>query len=157
MTIYILNYVSLILYMVFFFQTRNKNIKRSLFIIAVIQLILIQGFRASYLGNDMTSYWYYYNKQLAYSISNLSFSNFEILFKVLTKIVSNITLDKHVYLTTISILSTVPIAVVIYKKSKNPMLSLLLFLSFRLLQLQFFWFKTSNSVCNCLLFLFIYS
>lgn len=130
MTIYILNYILLILYMFFFFQTKNKKIKKALFIIAVIQLILIQGMRSPYLGNDMTFYWFYYNKQLAYSISNLSFSNFEILFKVLTKIISTITLDKHLYLTIISILSTIPIAIVIYKKSKNPILSLLLFLSF---------------------------
>ena len=130
MTIYLLNYFLLILYMIFFFQIKNQKIKSVLFIVAVIQLILLQGLRSPYLGNDMPFYWFYYNKQLPYSITNLSFSNFEILFKVLTKVISSITLDKHIYLVIISFLSTVPISIVIYKKSKNPILSLLLFLSF---------------------------
>lgn len=130
MGIYVCNYLLLIIYMFLYKMTNNKKVKKSVFILSLLQLILIQGLRNINLGSDMPFYWIYYNTQRMHSIFNLSFSRFEIMFKILTKIVSSITTNKQMYLLIISLLSNIPVSIIILKKSKNPIMSFLLYLSF---------------------------
>lgn len=130
MCIYICNYLLLIIYMILYLKTNNRKMKNFIFLLSVLQLILVQGLRNINLGSDMPFYWMYYDNQLSYSIFNLGFSRFEILFKFLTKIISSISTNKQLYLLIISFLSNIPISILVFKKSKNPIMSLLLFLSF---------------------------
>ena len=130
MTIYVLNYILLFIYMICYLKSKNKKIKSFLLFLSILQLVLIQGLRNVNLGSDMPYYWKYYELQMFNNINDLSFSRYEILFKVLTKIVTKITLNKQIYLLVLSLLSTLPIGLVVYKKSKNPIMSLLLFLAF---------------------------
>lgn len=131
MIIYIINYLLLIFFMFVYLRHNNKkNLKKVVFLISITNLVLIQGLRHPLLGKDMPIYWVYYSRQLSHSIFDLSFSDFELFFKLMTKIISSITRNKQVYLLVISILSNVPISMIIYKKSKNPLMSVLLFLSF---------------------------
>ena len=130
MTIYIFNFILIFIYMFLFLKAKNKKIKILLFSLSIIQLILIQGLRDINLGSDMPYYWKYYDLQLLYDINHLSFSRYEILFKIVTKIITTVTTNKQLYLLMFSLLSNVPIALVVYKKSKNPIMSTLLFLAF---------------------------
>lgn len=133
MFLYLLNYGLIILYMLFFLNAKKdkkEKVKKILFVVSVIQIVCLLGLRGLDIGSDLPFYWKYYDLQQNYEITNLSFSRYELFFKLLTKGITLITLNKQFYLFAISVLSIVPIAMIVYKYSKNPFLSLLLFMSF---------------------------
>ena len=134
MAIYLVNFFLIAIYtLIYYSQPKEKRNKKTLsffIILSTLQLILLQSVKDINLGSDMPFYWKYYNLQLNYNFSELSFSRFELLFKILTKLVTNITNSKSIYLFVISCLSTAPIGYITYKYSKSPFLSILLYLSF---------------------------
>lgn len=105
----------------------NLRVKLVFICIVTLQLILLLGLKSEFLGADMQNYWVYYEEQLRWNLMSLADERFEIGFKALTKLVTLITENPQVYLLVIASLSIIPVSIVIYKYSKMPFLSLLLY------------------------------
>ena len=131
MTIYIVNIFLIGIYsLIYNIRKKDNKIKLIFITISILQLILLQALKDINIGSDMGFYWQYVKDQLYVSFQNLDFSRFEIGYKVLTKLITMVTLNKQIYLFIISCIATTSIGVVAYKYSKMPFLTILLYLSF---------------------------
>lgn len=131
MTIYIVNILLIGLYsFIYNFEKKENKTKMFLIGLSILQLILLQSLKNINLGSDMPYYWKYFYEQLYLSFQELNFSRFEIGFKIITKLITMITLNKQIYLFIISCISTIPVGIIAYKDSKMPFLTILLYLSF---------------------------
>lgn len=131
MTIYIFNIFLIGLYsLIYNVRKKDSKVKLILITISIVQLVLLQTLKDINLGSDMGYYWQYVTNQLYVSFQDLDFSRFEIGYKILTKLITLITINKQIYLFVISCIATIPIGFVTYKYSKMPFLTILLYLSF---------------------------
>lgn len=131
MAIYIMNMILLIVYAVFFNYTKSKKVKKGIFVLAIIQIILILGLReVGKVGKDWGYYEKYYNWQLDWNFSQiLNYDRYELGFKLLTKVITLIINNTQFYIFVIAVISIVPIAYIIYKYSKMPFLSLIIYVA----------------------------
>lgn len=131
MTIYIANMILLIIYAMLFNNIKSNKVRKGIYIIAVIQLILILGCRElGKVGKDWGYYEKYYDWQLNWNFNEiLNYERYELGFKVLTKVFSLIINNTQIYVLMIAIISIVPIAYIIYKYSKSPFLSLIIYVA----------------------------
>ena len=131
MTIYIANMILLIIYTLFYYNTKSKRANTVVFNIAIIQIILILGFRnLDLVGRDWGYYKNYYNLQLDWNLSQiLNYERYELGFKLLTKMITLIFNNTQFYAFIIATISIIPIAYIIYKYSKIPLLSVILYVA----------------------------
>ena len=131
MTIYLVNIFLIGIYsLIYNIRKKDNKIKMIFITISILQLILLQALKDINIGSDMGFYWQYVKEQLYVSFQDLDFSRFEIGFKILTKIITMVTLNQQNNLFIISFIATTSIGVVAYKYSKMPFLTILLYLSF---------------------------
>ena len=139
MTTYIIN----ILFMIVFAAILLLYIpfqwgKKAFCIIVSIQLILLSGLRHYSIGTDTYQYKLYYEEMGNRSWSNLWAEFINILFKgaegkdpgyaIFEKIIHTLTNNYQVYLIVIALIFTVPLGIWIYKNSREPFISFLIYL-----------------------------
>lgn len=134
MQVYLLNYFSIIIYLFIYCiipkQKRTRKVLLLFFSILFLQFVVIQGFRGYGVGLDTKEYIEFYQIQ-NYSDVRMFFSHrFELLFKILTYAIHLLKVSSSIYLFIISILSNIAVFYAIYKYSKNPFISLLVYVSF---------------------------
>lgn len=126
------------------FENKNEKIKKILFAICILCMILVMGFRnPEFVGLDWGYYKSFFEIQDKYTVwefSNLNseYSRFELGFRILTKIISNILLNEKIYIMLISIVIMTITGYSIYINSRKPFLSLLMNMA---LNLYFFYFS----------------
>lgn len=134
MLIYVLNYISVPLY-----GFLLKNRKR-LVILLSLQMFLILAFRADNLGVDLENYKTYFNyyKELSFSEIMSSFSiigrarlgyELEWGYVFLNWIVGKLGFDFHMFLVVCAAICMQSMGMFIYRYSKKPTISFLLFIS----------------------------
>lgn len=130
MEIYLLNVILIIIYGVLY-RLKGIKVKKILFCLSICQLVLICGLRnVETVGKDWTYYGKYYLLQLNWNFQQLQdYTRYEIGFKILTKIISIIWNNKNFYAFILATLSIVPIGYTIYKYSKLPFLSIIIYIS----------------------------
>ena len=131
MAIYLINLVLIIIYGLCCNNIENQKTKKRIYILAVIQLIFILGFRLlGTVGKDWIYYSKYYDLQLNWNLAELlDYQRYEIGFKLLTKVLSLIYNNTQFYVFIIGVISVVPVAFIIYKYSKMPFLSLIIYVT----------------------------
>lgn len=138
MTVYLLNIALILFFGVFFFTTKYGVTGKKLFYIIVsIQWILISGLRHVSIGSDTSNY-----KNMFLDVRGLSWDKLwidfvGILFKgvegkdpgyaILVKLFHYISTDYQIYLIAIAIFVTVSLSVWLYKNSRNPVVSYVLY------------------------------
>lgn len=130
-TVYIINLILIIIYGLYCNNIDNQKLKKRLYILAIIQLVFILGFRLlGTVGKDWIYYSRYYNLQLDWNLTEiLEYERYEIGFKLLTKGISIIFNNTQFYIFFIGLISTIPVAYIIYKYSRMPFLSLTLYIA----------------------------
>ena len=131
MAIYLINLVLIIIYGLCCNNIDNQKIKKRIYILAVMQLIFILGFRLlGTVGKDWIYYSKYYDLQLNWNLAEiLNYQRYEIGFKLLTKVLSLIYNNTQFYVFIIGMISIVPVAYIVYKYSKMPFLSLIIYVA----------------------------
>lgn len=139
MAIYLINFISIIFYATFYSYVKDKAFwKKILITLLTIQLIVLLSLRSLNIGIDIPNYLNFFQNVVP-NIPSVQFyeHRFEIGFKILTKVISLITLNGHIYLTIIAIIVMIPVGVIIYKYSKMPFLSFALYISFNFYAFSF--------------------
>lgn len=141
MAIYIINLLLIGLYATIykFWLSPNKNALKYLLILCTAQLVLIIGLKNIWIGSDMPFYWDYFHSQMPWSLSELMDVRYELGFKALTKLITDLTQNKQIYLLIIAVISTIPVGYIAYKYSRKPFLTIFLYIS-----LGFFAFNFSG-------------
>lgn len=127
-------HVLYIVYVVILYVVENLILKKNnhkLFIIgSILGIVLIQGLRADTVGIDLTAYLPAYENVKKINIFSDELKNFERGYIIFSGIFSKLNVNKQIYLTIVSFLSITPIYLMIYKNSKNPLVSILIFILF---------------------------
>lgn len=148
--IILLYFLIFLLYIILYSFVKNKDKREKLFInISFIVLIFVLSTRTPY--SDMHNYINYFH-----SINNMSLSNFmsfdlELLYKVLNLIIGKIWLNDRFFITIVSIITCIGPYFFIKKRSKNYLLSILLFISIGTFRLQFYIIRQSIALTFLLL------
>lgn len=151
MTIYIILYFLLVISIFFeIFLKNNKKITKLIFIIDIILITIIQCIRSYDVGTDLPSYFKFIDKTRSLGFYYLNNHRFEYAFKIFSYIFVRYFSNKTIFLSIISIFSNVSLGYLLYKKSKNPFLSLLLYLIFN------FYAFTFSGLRQTIAFSFIY-
>lgn len=136
--IYIINIILIICWgLLLLGYKTNKNKKLLFCIIATVQWVLLSGLRHITVGADTESYKISFETTQNWSW-NYIFNRFNnILFNgaggkdpgyaIFEKLCQYISVDYQVYLFIIALLFTVPLGILIYKYSKNPCISFLVY------------------------------
>lgn len=120
---------------------KSQNAKKIITLVpSTIGIILLQGLRHPTIGTDTQSYitGYRLSRNLNFLEGDTLF-NFEIGFSILMNVLARAGISEQQFLFIVSVLIIAPIAVLIGKKSKSYMLSLILYIS-----LGFFLFSFSG-------------
>lgn len=128
-----MNYYLLIVFisLVFALLTNEKNKKYWIAIIMIL-LSLLSGLRHYSIGNDTYNYYRNFFSIAYYGFDFLKTSRFEIGYSFIVYIVTLLTNNFNVFLLLTSLLVNIAIGTFIYKYSKNPMFSIILFIFLRL-------------------------
>ena len=134
---------------------RYKQKKIYCIYVGIILLLLI-GLRDKSMGIVDTQYIYIptFNKILNtpfFEINN--FFSKDIVFIYITKIYTYLSSNQQLWLFLLGIPIILGISMLIYRESKNPVLSFILFLSLNYYRNEFYAFKTIFSIRNYNLFL----
>lgn len=135
MNIYILNLLSIGIYSLIFNaipqNTYTRKKVKSVFIFLItLQLIIILALRHSSVGYDLNTYINFFRAvsvDPGYHIVN---HRFEIGYKILNYIISLISGNEQAFVAIISVITLIPIGVIIYRYSKMPFLSYIVLISF---------------------------
>lgn len=141
MTVYLINIALMLIWAYAMFlgrgSTKFKNPKKIFCTAAAIQWILISGLRGLSVGADTISYNTAFENVKTYSWDYIFRLNYDYLFKgletkdpgykLLMKIFQIFSGNYQVFLIFIAVVFTVPMAVWIYKYSKDPLLSFLVY------------------------------
>lgn len=124
----------LLVLIVFCFITKNDNKtrKKVAITIMVILLTLVAGLRHYMVGSDTIIYYNSYNRMATYGSALLDTSYFEIGYNYLVLFATSLGLDFNAFLLIISLIMNIGAGVFIYKYSKQPMFSFILFILLRL-------------------------
>ena len=106
--------------------------------IAFSQLFLIMAFR-NQIGYDYNMYAVGFRNMSAAGFSNLNYKDWEHGFNILTKLIGLIPgIDYDFYMVILSVIAIVPTAIFIYKNSKVPWISTILYVN------MFIYFMSMN-------------
>lgn len=136
-----INIALIILYGILFLYTPKFRNKKLFCILASLNWILLSGLRHISIGADTLAYFHSYNRTLWTSWNDL-FNNFvEIIFHgseglgkdkdpgfyLFVKMTQLLTHNYQIFLIIIALIFTVPLGVWIYRNSKNPFISFLIY------------------------------
>lgn len=155
MVIYVLYYVTIAFLYIFierykfcfypnveFATDRRNSEKRQIaffLVVASSLLIMILGFRSEYNGRDLhnslgTGYFYFYDiinedsfLEILQNFGKKKYANFEIGFVLFCKFIGTLCSNHQIMLFASALVSVVPVGYYIYKNSKNPWLSMMVY------------------------------
>ncbi len=122
----------LLIMLCFFVKNNNKTQKKVAIAIIVVLLTLLAGLRHYTIGNDTTVYLNNYNQITIYGSDLFDSSHFEIGYNYLVLFATSLGLSFNAFLLIISLMMNIGVGVFIYKYSKQPMFSFILFILLRL-------------------------
>ncbi len=145
MLIYVLNYISIYIYAIiynFFIKFKvKKEIVRAVYIVCIIQMILLIALRSRTVGNDMVNY---YNTFLSASMGYYYWDlKIEFGYKFLNWAIYKLFGNFQVLIVVMALMTICPVAYFIYKRSKNKMLSLIVYMSFNFYYYTFITLRQS--------------
>lgn len=110
---------------------RNKRRIFRLVLFSMGMLVLIVGLRSEEMGVDLSSYLPSFTRLNNYSWNHIilmdSYLNYEKGYVVFNKIVGSISDNYHFFLFICAAISLIPIGNLIYRNSKNPLLSIFVY------------------------------
>lgn len=106
----------------------KKNVLKVLFFIDSAILIIFQCIRGFDIGTDVKNYLKFFDSAQIYGLRFIDGHRFELGFKMFTYYFTKISTNKSLYLSVISIFSLGPLCYMIYKNSKQPFFSLMLYI-----------------------------
>ena len=124
---YFIIYVTIIAAM---FTSEKK--KKAQIIALMFFLTLIAGLRHYTIGSDTISYFRSYKQTLYYGVKIFEHSRFEFGYVLLQYIISRVTSNFNIFLLICTIFMNTSIGIFIYKYSKQPIVSILMFILLRL-------------------------
>ena len=160
----IINIISIGAYSLIYWLVDNKKVRLGLLILTITQIVFIMGFRHETMGTDLSSYsakfkdlcdlpfTYLFNK----SFYSVTYSNMETGFIFFTKIVTLFTKDFRVYIFIVALVTFVPTFFVFAKISKNPILSIFIFIALQFMNFYASGLRQAIGMTLCLLALFCY-
>ena len=116
-----------------FGNIQKKSIKNISILLFFSIMILMVGFRSVQVGNDTSSYLYYYQRvgnapfKNIFTVSSTSSTSMEHGFVLLEKLFYTLKAPFNVFMLFCSAVSLCPLMVLFYKESDNPLLVILLF------------------------------
>ena len=118
--------------MCFFVKNDNKKHKKIAITIIVILLTLLAGLRHFSIGNDTIVYYRNYNRIDTVGSNAFGGSSFELGYNYLVLFATSLGLSFNAFLFFLSLIMNIGVGVFIYKYSKQPMFSFILFILLRL-------------------------
>lgn len=136
---YTVNNLLLLFWAAIFCFRKPDKIKNIVFLmIAFSQLFLIMAFRNK-IGYDFNMYAVGFRNMASVGFSNINYKDWEYGFTILTKIIGLIPgIDYDMYMVILSVIAIVPTAIFIYKNSKMPWVSTILYVN------MFMYFMSMN-------------
>lgn len=129
MFVYILNIVLVCIYAFFLLRGEQNSFKKNIFVILCFcQCLLIAAVRFN-IGTDYQMYLIGFENMAKSGFSSMSYEDWEIGYILLNKIIGLITKDVGLFLFVTSALSLVGTFYMIWRFSKNPFMSVFLFLN----------------------------
>jgi len=134
MIIFIINYISILIYGFFYLLKPTQKCKIIITFIITIQLIFLLGFRKYNINTDTLNYYFLYSKLELGDYSSFwgdgfSFSN-EYVYKLLNFLAWKLGFTFQTFLFFVAILEIIPFSIFIYKNSNNFITSFVILLSF---------------------------
>lgn len=131
-----------------------KNKKKSQLLFCVITCLIVslfQGFRSFSVGTDLTSYIPSYEiiGEQIHNIENLNFLNYEPGYVIYNKLLYLLGFDKRGFLIITAMIIQIPIFYTIYKYSKNPFFSILIYFAFANFIITFSGLRQSIAMALC--------
>lgn len=120
-------------------QNSKKRQNAFFLVVASFFLVLILGFRSEYNGRDLhnslgTGYFYFYDiinedsfLEILQNFGKKKYANFEIGFVLFCKFIGTLCSNHQIMLFASAFVSIVPVGYYIYKNSKNPWLSMMVY------------------------------
>jgi len=135
MAIYLINLVMIIFYYLIYAilkqnRINSKKLRKWSVAIITLQLILILALRDSTVGIDVSNYLLHFRFIAENPFSAMVEIRHELGYKVLNKVVSFFSTNNQVFLTIVAILSIAPVGRFIYKNSRMPFLSFIIYIAF---------------------------
>lgn len=126
--IYIYNALSVLLFgFAFKNKIKDEKVKRKFLTLCFLQMFIIQGFRASSVGTDTSFYLGVYDRYLGHEYEAFLFTHFEPGFQAMYSLLHRFNLDGQYILIICSAFTLTNIALIIYIKSDDVVLSTWLF------------------------------
>lgn len=116
----------------FFVKDGNKTRKKIAIVTVVILLTVLAGLRHYTIGNDTIMYMNGFNRIAAHGIDSLKSSHFEFGYNYLVLFATSVGMNFNTFLFVLSLIMNIGVGVFIYKYSKRPMISFILFILLRL-------------------------
>ena len=148
MIIYVISFILMIFEYLLYNVIKNKYKENRksvkvfeyvLFIINIARLIFILGLRNEKVGVDLQNYRVFFKYCGSYGTSILKLTRFEYGYAYYNIIISSITNNFNLFLFITSIVCVLPVAYIIKKYSKNPLLSLIIYVA-----MDFYFFLFSG-------------
>lgn len=127
-------YLLLVLLVILCFLTKseNKTRKKTAVVMIVILLTVLAGLRHYTIGNDTVIYMNSFNRITSYGVEVFDSSHFELGYNYLVLFVTSLGISFNGFLFIVSLIMNIGVGVFIYKYSKQPMFSFILFILLRL-------------------------
>lgn len=155
--IFIINFLSIIIYGLIYNEAKNrygksKVVLRSFLGVIAFQMIFLIGFRDVSIGNDTQHYLTRFNIYKTKELTQIFSDNFQeygysLLIKITAAIYDNFDFFKII----VAVITIVPIVITILKCSKNPFLSLLIFIAFDYYAFMFSGMRQGIAYALCIL------
>lgn len=148
MTIFVILIMLLaVSYIVFYRKPKTRNL---FWILSYVMFVVISGFRGPTVGTDTQSYIDAYIETGSLTLSEV-FQGSEVLYTFFSHVFSSLGLSYTVFFFVIALFEYYVILVFVRKLSKNPLISLIMFMS-----MGYFWFfltgiRQSIAICFLLL------
>jgi hypothetical protein len=131
-------------------EKRRSNI--SVYIYITIILCLFVGLRGINVGSDTATYYYHFqNLKNESFISMIEKYKTDVGFYLITMVLAKILKNYNVYLILTSLIYLIPVAVLIYKKSTNPLYSYFLFFCFGLFTFSMSTLRQTIAIGLCII------
>ncbi|AMC92677.1 hypothetical protein AOC36_01315 [Erysipelothrix larvae] len=111
-------------------DTKRKKIKKVMIGLITFQLILILAIRDDLIGVDVKVYLDFFESARSTTLSVLLENRFENGYIILNKLISVLFPDNQIFLTIIALICLIPVGVFIYRYSRYPTMSFLLYIAF---------------------------
>lgn len=121
-------------------RLKRENKHKFICISCFLVLWIIQALRATTIGTDVNGAYVPYFMNLNATIKNflgVDFFGFEQGFRIYCSVINLVSKDPNIFLAITSFVILVPISYIIYKYSRNPILSFIIFSSFIIYHFSF--------------------